>query len=161
MAKPAARCRPCSAVSVESHLDWAAGIAGQVARKQHLTGPDRDELVSRAHLTICELIAKPITEGGFDASRANPGDVSGAFRGWAVRWVRCACRREAERLRGGGLFHTVRPENLRSTTNLGEADGDLSSVTQLPDDVQQPKELTTPFPCSTVVRGRRIAEGNG
>lgn len=121
--RPLARCGNCAAVSITDQLDWAKGIACMVARRYHLRGQERDELIGTAHLTLCEL------EKRFDPSRAIGGDVEGAFRGWAYRFIVCACRREAERLRGGGTFHTIRPENLFSVKELG----DNSDLAEYPD----------------------------
>lgn len=152
--RPLARCGNCAAVSITDQLDWVKGIACMVARRYHLRGQERDELIGTAHLTLCEL------EKRFDPSRAIGGDVEGAFRGWAYRFVVCACRREAERLRGGGLFHTIRPEKRTfSVSDMGEGDVNLSTEDDLPDTLPD-AELPPAMPKPTSVYGRRLTEGS-
>jgi hypothetical protein len=107
------------AISAEHHLEWAARAARKVARRYGLRGAELDDLVSVAHLTLCELCRR---EDGFDPARVPAtGNVRDAFRGWAYPWVKCACEREALRIRGGGLFVTARPENVKVAGALGDA----------------------------------------
>lgn len=56
--RPAARVSSCSAVAAADHLDWAAGVALAVAHAGRFRGAERDDLVSVAHLTLIELLAR-------------------------------------------------------------------------------------------------------
>jgi hypothetical protein len=139
-------------VSVLDHADWAAGIAGQVARRYRLRGQEREELVAHAHLTVCRVL----DSGRFDPTEGlRNNDVAGAFRGWAYPTVLCECSREAQRLRGGGLFHTIRPEHLFAVADLGDHGGDLADGGWLPD---PPAATVSGLTDDTQVSGRAIAD---
>jgi hypothetical protein len=162
---PNPRCANCTPVTVpaESHLDWAAGVGARVARHHNLRGQERDDLVSAAQLTLLELLARSPADGGFDASRVPPGgDPGGAFRGWAYRFLACECGREAARIRGGGTFHTARPENLLTVGVLGDSAGDVSDDDGDEDTVIEREGAEPDVLCSAephVVYGRTFAGG--
>ena len=106
-----------TAIRAEDHIDWAATIAATIARDYRLAGQEADDLKQAAILKVVELVAG----GRFDPDRVQYGDVLLAWRGWAYPWVRCEAIREAVRIRGGGLFHTIRPANLVTADPLGDA----------------------------------------
>lgn len=88
----------------QTHLAWAEHIARLIARQRGL-GPrsaGADDLVAVAHVTLIRLAPR------FDPARVPAGgDPDGQFRGWAHRWVKKECEREAERLTNAGLYHTT------------------------------------------------------
>lgn len=155
---PRPSCASCAGVAAETHVDWATGVAAAVARAFNFRGQEREDVVSVALLTLCELVIRPAGDGGFDPARVPAGgDPAQAFRGWAYRWVRTACVREAERLRGGGTFNTKRPGKLVVADPLGDSDervGDGHEATEPRD--RTPAELEGP-PGPAVPRGRRLA----
>lgn len=110
-----------SPVQATDHLEWAAQIARRVARKGRFRGQELLDLISAAQLALLEKIA----DGGFDADTHMPsgGEPIGAFRGWAYLTIRCACVREAMRLRGGGTFDTRRPVGLVIADPMGDSVG--------------------------------------
>ena len=121
-------------VSAAAHLDWAAQIARTVARKGRLHGQELLDLISTAHVALLELIASDT----FDQSQVPAGgSLSGAFRGWAYLTIRCACVREAMRMRGGGTFHTHRPGRVIVADPLGDTAAAIESepLTAQPDAV--------------------------
>jgi hypothetical protein len=85
-------------------ITWARAIArGVRADFRFATGGQEElELEGTALERLVALAAR------FDESRLRPGDDAAAlFRAMAAPWVRKACKREAERLRNGGLYRTA------------------------------------------------------
>lgn len=158
--RPKPRAATCAAASALDHLDWAAGIAGKVARDFRLRGAEREDLVGVAHLAVCELLAKPVGRNGFDPSvMPAGGSLPEFFRGWAYLSVRCACVREAERLRGGGTFRTKRPGRVIVAAPLGDSGEWVDDCRDQPEPRDlAPADLDLPPPA--VVYGRRLAGGS-
>jgi hypothetical protein len=85
-------------------IAWARGIARGVRADYRFAagGQEELELEGTALEQLVALAAR------FDESRLRPGDDAAAlFRAMAAPWVRKACKREAERLRNGGLYRTA------------------------------------------------------
>ncbi|MDY3561959.1 hypothetical protein R5W23_003389 [Gemmata sp. JC673] len=102
------------------HLVWARAIARGVRADCgfHAGSEEEREIEGCALVTLTQLIAR------FDESRLPPGgDLGGAFRGFASRWLRSECRREAERLRNGGLYRTSSRAAVRVEPLPVSADG--------------------------------------
>ena len=103
-------------------VEWAERIAVREARSFRLRSQERDDLKSTAVLVVLELAARPVGSGGFNASVLAPGvDPLDAFKGWATLFVHGECRREAKRLRSGGMFRTCRPGNEVTADPLGDS----------------------------------------
>lgn len=112
--------RPCPAplpsgprelrLDAADHIVWARAIArGVRADYGFLIGSEEElELEGCALVMLTQLMAR------FDEGRLPPSsNLGGAFRGFASRWLRCECRREAERLRNGGLYRTANGATVR------------------------------------------------
>ncbi|AWM40513.1 hypothetical protein GobsT_09790 [Gemmata obscuriglobus] len=102
------------------HLVWARAIARGVRADCgfHAGSEEEKEIEGCALVTLTQLVAR------FDESRLPPGgDLGGAFRGFASRWLRSECRREAERLRNGGLYRTSSCATVRVEPLPVSADG--------------------------------------
>ena len=85
------------------HLDWSRRIAIDVAGQFGVLG-SRDDLAGEAAVKLVELSKR------FDPP---PGCVGmeamvNAFRGWAWRYIKTSCQREAERLLNAGTYHERR-----------------------------------------------------
>ena len=86
------------------HLKWARSIARGVCSDLGFPRGSHEEadLESVAYLALVELCHR------YDESRLPlTGDIDGAFRGAYAVEIRSRCRREAERLRNGGLYYTT------------------------------------------------------
>src|SRR5271156_3630237 len=83
---------------------WARSIARGVRADYRFAagGQEELELEGTALEQLVSLAAR------FDESRLREGDDAAAlFRAMAAPWIRKACKREAERLRNGGLYRTA------------------------------------------------------
>lgn len=129
-----------SPVTVEAHLDWAADIARQVAHRYHARGQELADLVSAAHVKLCELVARRAGDGGFNPARAVDADINVSFRVWAYKTVRCTCVRAFQEMRGGGTFRTIRPDRLFKVGVLGDAAGAIVAVD--PPEIIEPGDRT-------------------
>lgn len=113
-------------VSVSELRTWAAQIAHRVRRSYHFSthSTETDDLLAEADRALCERC------NHFDTTLVPPGgNLLHAFKGYAHDWIRDAVRKEAERLRSGGTFHTVRPQNRPPhVTSLGESASELPSL---------------------------------
>ncbi len=126
-------------INVTDYLDWATRHALVVADSFGLIGADREDVVSVAHLTLCQQFAKPIGRGGFDVGKyAAVHNFRAAVEAWAYRWVRTACVREAKRIKGGGTFRTKKDPATIYVDSLGDACDDL--VDQSHD---EPRDMTS------------------
>lgn len=96
---------------LRSHIEWANTIARKVrADLRFVAGSAEEELLeSEAQFELVRKLAD------FDPARVpDGGDVDMAFRGFAKKFIRCACERESHRLRNAGTYHTTRtPEAVR------------------------------------------------
>jgi len=135
--------------SILAELDWAADIARRVAHTSGFRDQEQDELVGVAHSMLNDLYIRP-PEGTFSERRGKyvnkgfdpckvpiGGDCEGAFRGWAYKWIWKKCIREGERMRGGGLYITTRPENRPHIRTMGDDAEDLEDD-QAPQDCEEP-----------------------
>jgi hypothetical protein len=85
-------------------IPWARAIARGV-RADYRFGTGSQEELELEGTALEQLVA---SAARFDESRLRPGDDPAAlFRAMAAPWVRKACKREAERLRNGGLYRTA------------------------------------------------------
>jgi hypothetical protein len=97
-------CAHVISIDPRDFIAWARSIArGVRADYRFATGGHEElELEGTALEQLVALAAR------FDESRLRAGDDAGAlFRAMAGPWLRKACRREAERLRNGGLYRTA------------------------------------------------------
>lgn len=141
-------------VDPADHLDWAAGIARGLARNYRLRHQEAEDLVSEAHAKLCECAARPAAAGGFSPLRAvDAADLAVSFRVWAYLSVWKACDREAQRLRGGGLFRTIRPALLFTVGALGDS---AELVAADPEPLPPPRPPAEPAPADRP-RTARIA----
>jgi hypothetical protein len=92
--------KPAS-IRLEDHLEWAGGVARAYAFDR--TSQEEHDLKSAAYLAMVRC------SRSFNLDRVPVGgDVGGAFRGFAHRYLQSECRREARRLRNGGTYNTRR-----------------------------------------------------
>ena len=85
------------------HLEWSRKIAVEVALQFGILG-SRDDLAGEAAVKLCELSRR------FDPPPGcvGPDAMLNAFRGWAWRYIKTSCQREAERLLNAGTYHERR-----------------------------------------------------
>ncbi len=154
--------------TITDQLEWASGIARQVARRGGLRGQELDDLVGVAHYVLCDLISRPVSRNGFDLRRVPAsGDPEAAFRGWAYLTIRSECVRMSRRLRNGGTYHTCRPHLApAAVTVLGDSAEELEERTQQEEadrqfahDVAEWYRREIMDPLEDVPYGRRLALG--
>lgn len=103
---------------VRSHLDWARIVARGVCRGGGFPrgGQEERDLEQTA---AAELVRKL---PAFDPGQVPPGgDPDMAFRGWVRPFLKCACDREALRLRNGGTYRTTRTPPVPVGDGVGDA----------------------------------------
>ncbi len=91
-------------LDTRDYIKWARSIARGVRADFRFTtgGHEELEMEGTALEQLVVLVAR------FDESRLQPGDDADAlFRAMAGPWIRKACKREAERIRNGGLYRTA------------------------------------------------------
>lgn len=94
-----------------SHIEWSQHVTRQMVRALGFDpkGQEGMDLLSVATVTLLTLAKR------FDVTLVPAGgSIDGQFRGWAWRYIRCECEREARRLRNGGTFRTKRGEGFRA-----------------------------------------------
>jgi hypothetical protein len=102
-------------------ITWARAIARGVRADYRFAAGSQEELELEG--TALERLVALVAR--FDESRLRPGDDPRAlFRAMAGPWVRKACRREAERLRNGGLYRTAERARLTVVPLPVSADDD-------------------------------------
>lgn len=92
----------------QPHLSWARGIARQVRQSFRFQAGSQEsyDLEQVAYRALLEALNR------YDPVRHPPIDCAvNAFRGYAKKGIRQECRREALRLRNGGLFCTTQTPN--------------------------------------------------
>lgn len=85
------------------HLEWSRKIAIDVALQFGVIG-SRDDLAGEAAVKLVELSKR------FDPlpNCVTLEELVNAFRGWAWRYIKTSCQREAERLLNAGTYHERR-----------------------------------------------------
>lgn len=130
-------------IDAGDHIAWARGIARGVRADFGFAIGSEEEL----ELEGCALVTLTMLMGRFDESRLPPtGDLFGAFRGFAATWLRSECRREAQRLRNGGLY--------RTTAGSALTIGPLPTSAEGEEEVTDPISLEEPDYDGGVVPGR-------
>ena len=103
------------AVDPNDHLKWVKAIARGVRADYRFGRGSQEEfdLEQTAAMALCRAAVAFDVETMAARNGIAVADVElvGAFRGYASRYVRGECVREARRLRNGGTFHTRRERN--------------------------------------------------
>jgi len=146
------------------HIAWARKIALWIAAQYGLKRSDTEDIVSTAYLVMCRYVARFNSGEGFDFTRLGD-DPTYSFRAWCFPNLRCECRREIERIRGGGTFRSVRPENLHTVPPLSDLP-DFDAPTTQPDLVDCETETIhddkpTPDHCATIAQAKRYFATHG
>ena len=144
--------RTCSRelrIDAGDHIAWARGIARGVRADFGFAIGSEEEL----ELEGCALVTLTMLMGRFDESRLPPtGDLFGAFRGFAATWLRSECRREAQRLRNGGLYRTTAGAALTIVPLPTSAEGE--------EEVTDPISLEEPDHDGGMIPGRVVFRAN-
>jgi hypothetical protein len=147
-------------------IAWARGIARGVRADYRFTTGGQEELELEG--TALEQLV--ICADRFDESRVRDGDDAAAlFRAMASPWIRKACKREAERLRNGGLYRTaVRAQLTVVPLPVSREEGGLEitipakevpedAPEDVPGEVQEEESAPYPFVRNRVLPCVRVA----